>query len=70
MKDYPAAKQDSETGRIYLEEEGIESFQEYDRKHSIHYYCQDWLEVLRELLQEEGPEGILEDVQALCKDMG
>lgn len=124
LKDYPAAKQGGETGRIYLEdcyshesieidkllylalmhraipiwrreeesvvknrrrvylsaayerfrrlleEDGIESFQEYDRKHSIHYYCQDWLEVFQELLQDEDSEGILEDVRRLCEDMG
>ena len=56
--------------RTLLEEEGIKSFQEYDRKHSIHYYCQDWLEVLQELLEKEDPEGILEDVRGLCEDMG
>ena len=56
--------------RTLLEEEGIESFQAYDRKHSIHYHCQDWLEVLEELLEEEDPEGILEDVRGLFGKMG
>lgn len=56
--------------RTLLEEEGIESFQAYDRKHSIHYHCQDWLEVLEELLEEEDPEGILEDVRGFFGKMG
>ena len=53
--------------RTLLEEEGIESFQEYDRKHSIHYYCEDWLEIFQELLQKEDPEGILEDVRGFVR---
>ena len=55
--------------RILLEAEGIESFQAYDRKHSIHYYCEDWLEVLQNLLREEDSGGILEDVRGLCERM-
>lgn len=55
--------------RALTEKENIRSFQEYDKTCSIHYYCEDWLEILQELLQKEDEKGILEDVRGICGKM-
>lgn len=38
------------------EKEGIKSFEEYDRRFSIHYFCEDWIYKLMNFLQEDGDE--------------
>ncbi|MBD5459915.1 MAG: DUF1186 domain-containing protein [Lachnospiraceae bacterium] len=52
------------------EREKTKSFQEYDEKHSIHYFCEQWIGILRELLREKDEEGILEEVCRVCEKMG
>ncbi len=31
---------------------GLKTAEEYDREHKLHYYCKEWLEVLRDLLKD------------------
>ena len=35
-----------------MEREQIQTFDEYDEKYSIHYYCKTWADELCRLLQE------------------
>ena len=53
-----------------VERENIKSFSEYDEKYSIHYFCEEWLGALQELLQEKDEEGILDTVCELFDKMG
>lgn len=34
------------------EAKGMKTAEEYDREHKLHYYCKEWLEVLRDLLKD------------------
>ena len=34
------------------EAKGLKTAEEYDREHKLHYYCKEWLEVLRDLLKD------------------
>lgn len=34
------------------ETKGLKTAEEYDREHKLHYYCREWLEVLRDLLKD------------------
>ena len=54
----------------FVERENIKSFSEYDEKYSIHYFCEEWLGALRELLREKDEEGILNTVCELFDKMG
>lgn len=38
------------------EKENVKKFQEYDEKYSIHYPCEEWIQVLRSLLKNEDKE--------------
>lgn len=34
------------------EAKGLKTAEEYDREHKLHYYCKEWLKVLRDLLKD------------------
>lgn len=38
------------------EAKGLKTAEEYDREHKVHYYCKEWLELLRNMLKEAGDE--------------
>ena len=46
------------------EEKGLKTAEEYDREHKVHYYCRNWLETLRGLLNAAGDDRRL-SVQAV-----
>ena len=50
-----------------VESEKIYSAEEYNKKYAIHYRCEDWLDILQNLLEENDPEGIFDAVQN-CKE--
>lgn len=50
------------------EKENIKTFQEYDEKYSIHYRCEEWMQVLRSLLKNED-KALFKSVSAYCKKM-
>ncbi len=51
-----------------IEKEGIKRFSEYNEKFSIHYYCEDWLPVLLNLLKNRN-EVLYAEVKKMCKKM-
>lgn len=53
----------------FVQKENIQSFSEYNKKYSIHYFCDEWTGILCELLKESDDEGILQDVQEIRKKM-
>ena len=50
------------------EKEEIKTFQEYDEKYTIHYPCEEWMQVLRSLLKNDDKE-LFDSVTACCKKM-
>lgn len=46
------------------EAKGLKTAEEYDREHKLHYYCREWLEVLRDLLKDAEDDRYL-SVQAM-----
>lgn len=44
------------------EQEGVQTYAEFDERHAIHYYCRDWIGMLAELLEDGGKH---EDAQAV-----
>lgn len=38
--------------RQICEAKGLKTAEEYDREHKVHYYCKEWLELLRNMLKE------------------
>ena len=44
------------------EQEGVQTYAEFDERHAIHYYCRDWIGMLAELLEDSGKH---EDAQAV-----
>lgn len=53
-----------------VKSEGINSFEEYDKKFSIHYFCNEWLSVLLGLLKESGNKTLYTEVKKYYKEMG
>ena len=53
-----------------IKEEGVHTFEEYDKKFSIHYFCKDWLSELLDLLAESGNKALYTEVKKCCKKMG
>lgn len=51
-----------------VEKENIKTFQEYDEKYSIHYPCEEWIQVLQSLLKNKDKE-LFNSVSACCKKM-
>lgn len=50
------------------EKENIKTFQEYDEKYSIHYPCEEWMQVLRSLIKDKDKE-LFNSVSACCQKM-
>ncbi len=50
------------------EKEDIKTFQEYDEKYTIHYPCEEWMQVLQSLLKN-GDKELFDSVTACCKKM-
>jgi len=50
--------------------EEINTFEEYDKKFSIHYFCEEWLSKLLGLLKDSGNKALYTDVKKCCKEMG
>lgn len=50
--------------------EGVRTFEEYDKKFSIHYFCEEWLSELLGLLKESEEKSLYADVKKCCKEMG
>lgn len=53
-----------------MEEEQIQTFDEYDEKYSIHYYCKAWLDELCRLLQENQDTEKYEEVAKFISEKG
>lgn len=53
----------------FIEREKIASFSEYDDKYAIHYFCDEWIGRLCELLEESDEEGLLGDVREIRQKM-
>ena len=55
-----------------LDKENIEMFEEYDKKFSIHYFCEEWLEELLDLLNEGKNKELYNEVKNVmeqyCKE--
>ena len=52
-----------------VENEGIKTFDEYDEKYSIHYFCREWMSVLKELLKTGGERELYIKVDACYRRM-
>lgn len=50
--------------------EKINTFEEYDNRFSIHYFCEEWLSELLDLLTESGNRNLYTQVKKCCKEMG
>lgn len=50
-----------------IEKENIKTFQEYDEKFSIHYFCQEWTQELLDLLREHGKQELYEEVKSVVR---
>lgn len=50
-----------------LSKENIKSFEEYDKKFSIHYFCMDWLYELLELSNEYGDKELYKEIEGVIK---
>ena len=48
-----------------IEKEGVRSFEEYDQRFSIHYFCREWMLELLRSLQEEGDMDRFQEVRAM-----
>ncbi len=53
-----------------VQAEGIKTFEEYDKKFSIHYFCKEWLGELLGLLKESGDKTLYTEVETCWKEMG
>lgn len=71
-----AAEEEREKEYLYLafqkwmarmEKEEISSFDEYDKKYSIHYLCKEWLGELCRLLQKNNESERYEEVRKQCE---
>lgn len=52
------------------EKENIRTFEEYDKRFSIHYFCREWLGKLLELLKKDGDKVSLAEVKKCIRAMG
>lgn len=52
------------------EKEEVKTFKEYNQKYSIHYFCEDWIEVLLRLLKKNGDKALYAQVVKCRKKMG
>lgn len=52
-----------------VKREDIKTFEEYDKKFSIHYFCNEWFEKLMNLLIEYGEVNLYRDVKRCWKAM-
>ena len=48
-----------------VEKEGVRSFEEYDRRFSIHYFCGEWMMEFLKLMQNEGDMERFQEVRAM-----
>ncbi len=66
--------------RLYLKEayakfvekagkEGTETFREYDERYSIHYQCQEWMDVLLQLLKKGDDKELYKEVSSRRRKM-
>lgn len=53
-----------------VDKEGIKSFEEYDQKFSIHYFCGDWLGELLRLTKANGDKALYNSVRSMLKALG
>lgn len=49
-----------------MEADGIQTMEEYDRKHPIHYMCREWLGELADLLEKSGEQEKYHAVLKYC----
>lgn len=52
-----------------IKKDDIATFREYDEKYSIHYYCEDWMKVLQQLLEKNGDKDMRDAVVRCRKKM-
>ena len=52
-----------------VRKENIKNFKEYDSRYSIHYFCDEWISKLLELLIESGDTNFYRDVKKCRKEM-
>ena len=51
-----------------IKKENLSTFEEYDKKFSIHYFCKEWLEELLDLLQDNGNQEIYHDIKNMLEE--
>ncbi len=80
MQNASTAQTARDRTRRYLEEafsmflkkkakDKIKTFQEYDRKCSIHYHCKEWLDYYRRMLESEELWEMYQEVEDCCDEM-
>ncbi len=52
-----------------VKKEGIKTFEEYNQKFSIHYFCEEWIGELLELLKVSGNKALYNEVKKCVKEM-
>ena len=52
-----------------VKRENIKTFEEYDQRFSIHYFCEEWIEKLLKLLQDDGNKTLYHDVKECKREM-
>ncbi len=52
-----------------VKKEGIKTFEEYNQKFSIHYFCEEWIEELLWLLKKNGNKTLYNEVNKCQKEM-
>lgn len=50
-----------------IKKEDIRTLEEYDRKYSIHYFCEEWVEELLDLLMEDGNQELYHEVRNMVE---
>ena len=48
-----------------VEKEALRSFEEYDQRFNVHYFCREWMLELLRSLQEEGDMDRFQEVRAM-----
>lgn len=55
--------------RDKVDKEGIKTFKEYDEKFSIHYFCEEWIDELLDLLREHGKQELYDEVKSVIENI-
>ena len=53
-----------------IEKENLSTFEEYDNRFSIHYFCKEWLEEFLQLLTDTGTQELYREVKNMMEEYG